>query len=415
MSNELWTNTPLETPLRVNLIRVLGSHLSRHSFLQSLTGNVFNATTTENVLEQVNQAFVQLQRTDVFKDVQLYVDTKTKETVDMTVVLKEKDKGFLKSNVITKDNQAELSGGLGIRNIFGGGESVYSSFSYGNYTSAAAETIAETYIPGCANIKAGILVNGFIRDHSQISAFEEATRSAAVYLKGWSKLGEHQIGYSIAERDIVAFSEASSTIQAQSGSHFKYSLYHKFIRDERNNTILPTEGHYISLIQEVAGLKNQGDISYVKHELNISHHQPLSRYITLSTSARAGLLTHVSKELSVLDIFYLGGPLSVRGFKMGGIGERDQGDALGGEAYCAAGVSLISSIPKLECVPVKIHAFANGGSIVTKATGANELAQTPRASVGLGLIFHHNIARIEANYCIPLRYSASDSVEPRFN
>lgn len=102
-------------------------------------------------------------------------------------------------------------------------------------------------------------------------------------------------------------------------------MYHKFIRDERNNTILPTEGHYISLIQEVAGLKNQGDISYVKHELNISHHQPLSRYITLSTSARAGLLTHVSKELSVLDIFYLGGPLSVRGFKMGGIGERDQG------------------------------------------------------------------------------------------
>lgn len=145
----------------MNLIRVLGSHLSRHSFLQSLTGNVFNATTTENVLEQVNQAFVQLQRTDVFKDVQLYVDTKTKETVDMTVVLKEKDKGFLKSNVITKDNQAELvnylftgtytnneqkSGGLGIRNIFGGGESVYSSFSYGNYTSAAAEVILKTHI-----------------------------------------------------------------------------------------------------------------------------------------------------------------------------------------------------------------------------------------------------------------------------
>lgn len=71
-------------------------------------------------------------------------------------------------------------------------------------------------------------------------------------------------------------------------------------------------------------------------------------------------------------------------------------------------------------MPVKAHAFANSGSIVTSTQGVNlgdtikELSETPRTSVGFGLIFHHSIARIEANYCIPLKYNAGDLPEPKF-
>ncbi|KAG1137042.1 hypothetical protein G6F37_011528 [Rhizopus arrhizus] len=416
MSNESLRNTPPETSLHVNLIRVLGIHITRPSFLHNLTANVFNATTTKEVLQQVKQVGVQLARQDIFQDIELYLDTSREgsDRVNMTVLLKEKEKGFLKSQVDVNHNQAELSAGLGIRNIFGGGESVYSSFSFGNYTHAAAETIIETPLFQMANIKLGISVNGFIKDHSQINAFEEATRSLDAHLKGWNRLGEHQIGYVIAERDIVPYHDASPTVRARSGSHFKHSVYHKFVRDERNDILLPTQGHYFRLFQEVAGLKDQGDISYVKHELDASYHQPLTQSVSLSTSVRAGVLTHVSKTLCLLDRFYLGGPLSVRGFKMGGIGERDENDAVGGEAYWAAGASLISAIPGFSHLPIKMHAFANAGSLVTKTSKTNELAQTPRASIGLGLILHHSIARIEANYCIPLRYSTSDSPEPKF-
>jgi outer membrane protein insertion porin family len=90
-------------------------------------------------------------------------------------------------------------------------------------------------------------------------------------------------------------------------------------------------------------------------------------------------------------------------------------DAVGGEAYWAAGASLIGSIPGLGHLPVKAHAFANAGSIVSKSEGdvVNKLSETPRTSVGLGLIFHHAIGRVEANYCIPLRYSSSDLPKPK--
>jgi outer membrane protein insertion porin family len=73
----------------------------------------------------------------------------------------------------------------------------------------------------------------------------------------------------------------------------------------------------------LAGLGGQGNVNYVKHELNASYHQPLASEVSFSTSVRAGIFTSVGEEgPRVSDRFYLGGPLSVRGFEMGGIGER---------------------------------------------------------------------------------------------
>lgn len=200
-------------------------------------------------------------------------------------------------------------------------------------------------------------------------------------------------------------------------------MHHSFVRDHRDSATLPTRGHFLGIYQELAGLGGRGDTSYLKHELNASFHQPLieegESKLVFSTSVRAGLFTSVTDETNISDRFYLGGPLSVRGFKMGGIGERHGKDAVGGEGYWAAGASLISSIPGMSHLPVKAHAFANSGSIVTTARGAlgdtiKELSEKPRTSVGFGLIFHHSIARLEANYCIPLKYTGADLPEPKF-
>lgn len=249
------------------------------------------------------------------------------------------------------------------------------------------------------------------------------------------------------------------SVRAQSGTNQKNSVYHSFVRDHRDNVTLPTQGHFLGIYQELAGLGGRGDTNFLKHELNASlHHTLISEdktnkpQLVFSTSVRAGLFTSIlenqqakGKDPKVSDRFYLGGPLSVRGFKMGGIGEREGSkffimcvfvmyvcviwwlksyphldDALGGEGYWAAGASLISTIPGLSHLPVKAHAFANAGSIVTSTQGKNindtikTLSETPRTSVGFGLIFHHSIARIEANYCIPLRYAATDLPQPKF-
>ena len=80
----------------------------------------------------------------------------------------------------------------------------------------------------------------------------------------------------------------------------------------------------------------RGDTNYLKHELNASYHQSLidckgkdDTKFVLSTSFRAGLFSTVLEDTkdsssgpNISDRFYVGGPLSVRGFKMGGIRER---------------------------------------------------------------------------------------------
>lgn len=101
--------------------------------------------------------------------------------------------------------------------------------------------------------------------------------------------------------------------------------------------MLPTKGHYLGIYQELAGLGGRGDTNYLKHELNASYHQSLidskgkdDAKFVLSTSFRAGLFSTIlenTKDSSssgpkISDRFYVGGPLSVRGFKMGGIRER---------------------------------------------------------------------------------------------
>ena len=92
----------------------------------------------------------------------------------------------------------------------------------------------------------------------------------------------------------------------------------------------------MGIYQELAGLGGRGDASFLKHELNASFHQPLVQdertneaQAFFSATVKAGIFNSIlenqkgSKSPSVSDRFYLGGPLSVRGFKMGGIGERD--------------------------------------------------------------------------------------------
>lgn len=438
MSNTAFSDTPIphvpaEAPLRVNALRILGTNATRNSFLNSVTSNVFNADTTEQVLKRVQDIAAQLQKHDIFDEIKIYLDTNhdIADTVDVTLHLKEKDKGLFETKVNVGNNQAELNGGVGLRNLFGGAESVSANFAFGNRTKASVEGAIEAPFRGNANTKIGVFVNGSIRDHSQINAYKESAKATGVRLKGWTQYGEHEVAYAVTHRDVLALPTATAGVRSQSGTNEKSSVFHSFVRDQRDNAVLPTKGHYLGIFQELAGLGGRGDTNYLKHELNASYHQSLidnkgkgDAKFVLSTSFRAGLFSTVldapkgSNGPRISDRFYVGGPTSVRGFKMGGIREAEE--PVGGEGYWAAGASLIASVPGLTHLPVKAHAFANAGSIVSNTKGVSigdtikALSETPRTSAGFGLIFHHSIARIELNYCIPLKYSSTDLPEPKF-
>lgn len=106
--------------------------------------------------------------------------------------------------------------------------------------------------------------------------------------------------------------------------------------------LLPGNGHYIRLSNELAGVLGIGNASFIKTELES---QVCQQYgggqllkgennellgihpgFVLNLGFRAGWLANLSdhpKASTISDKFLLGGPLTVRGFKTAGIGPRD--------------------------------------------------------------------------------------------
>ena len=65
----------------------------------------------------------------------------------------------------------------------------------------------------------------------------------------------------------------------------------------------------------------------------------------------------------------------MRMFKQGGLGPRDGTDALGGDVFWAAGLSVISDLPgRAREWPVKAHAFVNAGRLDSLRKGIYPLS-----------------------------------------
>ncbi|ORZ00916.1 surface antigen-domain-containing protein [Syncephalastrum racemosum] len=423
------SNTPQpEAPLRVNQLSVHGTEWTRQSFLNNVLKPLFDAQTTDNVLKSVQSAAASLQRHDIFEEIKVYLQSSktVPDTVDISLQLKEKPKASFATVLGVRENEANMNGSVSFRNLFGGAESLSTSYSFGNRTKAAFETALGAPVNGSPDVRAEVFVRGAIKDFSMVNYYVERSKAAGIRFKGVSVYGDHALELAFSHRDVVAQPKSSATVRAASGENTKASVHHAFVHDKRDHAIMPSAGHYIGVFSELAGVGQKGDSSFTKHEVAGQFHHTLFQgqaeqsKVVLSVGAKAGLLATLDndKPAHLSDKYFLGGPLSVRGFRMGGIGPRDGNDALGGEAFWAAGASLVSSIPGASHLPIKAHAFFNAGNLVnyTKGSSVNDtiqaLSNEPRTSAGVGLIFYHHLARIEANFCVPLRFSAGDLPQP---
>lgn len=95
---------------------------------------------------------------------------------------------------------------------------------------------------------------------------------------------------------------------------------------------MPSQGRYLCISQELAGIGQKGDAHFMKHEITAQVHRTIlggnavsEDKVVLNAGVKLGYLAILSadKDINVSDRFYLGGPLNVRGFKTGGIGPRD--------------------------------------------------------------------------------------------
>ena len=246
------------------------------------------------------------------------------------------------------------------------------------------------------------------------------------------------LDWQLALRDVVPrkhpelpyAANASHEIVALSGS----SLTHSITWEVRTNgehlddRFQPTQGlDWFSKV-EVAG--PPGDVGFAKAQGGAAVHIPLTPEggVALHGTCAAGFLQAVNykglcKPPTISDRFFVGGPMSIRGFMPAGIGPRSSsgvtsagvsagGDSLGGALYYTASLSASMAVPGvLGDYGLRAFSFVNSGTLVGTTHGIplQKILNSTRTAVGAGISAATPMGRFEATYAWPIRYGPKDA------
>ncbi|GMF50835.1 unnamed protein product [[Candida] boidinii] len=120
-----------------------------------------------------------------------------------------------------------------------------------------------------------------------------------------------------------------------------------------------------------------------------------------------------------MDKFQLGGPNDIRGFKISGLGPKQMGLPIGGDAFIAYGLSCFTKLPFLsKDSNFKFHSFINTGKSVSLDNGEDVFKKLflfnknsgLSCTAGIGLIFAHPMARFELNIGVPILKNPGDDI-----
>jgi len=233
----------------------------------------------------------------------------------------------------------------------------------------------------------------------------------------------HSLRYSYREDDISDVDPtASQFIRKQEGKNSTSLFGHSLVYDKRDNRFQPSEGFYLRLNQDLAGLG--GDSKFFRNELRGGYYYPVSGDdIVLKLVGKAGhILGFEDKDVRINERFFIGGN-DLRGFASDGLGPRDENskDPLGGKIYFASTLEMMFPIGLPDELGFKGAIFTDLGTLydTDESTTVNNDGSisrvldeaSPRGSVGLGISWGSPMGPIRIDYAVPYMKESFDDVE----
>lgn len=419
---------------RVDKVNVDGLSRTKDDIIEDCIRDLFKARDFQEVLLKAHRTRVKLDELGCFKNIAVYIDTNkgpnaTPDGLEVTFNVKEYKRvtGGV-STQVGSNNEGSVLIGLRAPNIFGRGERLQLEASYG---SKKSNNFNIGFIKPFRGRHRPTLTTSIFQSHSEwpSSAYKLLERGILFDLGFYSSsLIKHNLQWEANIRDLsVLTRNASFDVREQSGLSLKSAVRHILSMDLRDDLIFPSEGSLFQVTSELAGCG--GDIGYCKNDVFLQGNYSILEDIVFQASLSAGYMFNVGndKKIGLCDRYYLGGPLSIRGFQMRGVGPHSDGDALGAMAYWSAGMHLFTPLPFRPGRGgfgelFRTHFFVNTGNVGDFAAICNEsdgkslldrLQYNMRISYGLGVALRlGNLARIELNYCFPYQYDKTDQIQP---
>ncbi|XP_070553944.1 sorting and assembly machinery component 50 homolog B-like [Ptychodera flava] len=416
---------------KVEHVHISGLKKTKADLVAHLVKDVLSATSIQEVIKKSNEARQKMDKLAIFKSIAIIIDTSKGERADphgLDVTFDVKEAKSIKGGVHTLvgNNEGSLVLGLKFPNVFGRAEKISAEYSYGSKKSTGFHVAFTKPIRGdmqkCLTTTAFKVMTDF-----PPSGYKEIGRGVSVDLSFPSIFGRQSLRWEGVWRELQCLTRTTAfAVREESGHTLKSSLKHILVRDTRDENIFPSSGYLLKLNQELAGYTG-GDIKFIKEEVELQLNQSLFWNMVLSCSVAGGVLKPLEDTTSnILDRYFLGGPNSVRGFSFRGIGPHSDGEAVGAEAYWAAGLHLYTPLPFNPGKGgfgelFRTHFFVNAGNLGTINfdepwnTNLDRMLETLRWSYGAGLVFRlGKIARLELNYCIPMRAANTDKINEGF-
>ncbi|KAF9931855.1 hypothetical protein FBU30_009435 [Linnemannia zychae] len=411
-------------PMKLRKITIQGVGRTREGFLHRILEPAFKAKSLHEVIGLSRQAVRRMERFGIFEDIKIQLDSPRdpwlqdrKDLVDLGIWVKEGSRIQIRTGTEAGNAEASMYGALTVKNLFGGAETLNTSMAFGTRTSSAFQFALGTPLLADPDKNLSINLYSQSRNNTQWSSYEEDLKGGALKYTTLSPFGYHEFAYEGNWREVCRPSEkASMSIREQCGHSLKSALTHMWVHDMRDEPLMPSTGHFVRVIQEYAGLG--GDVNHVRQEIEAQIARSNNAGYILSATVKSGYLHSLNgKPSKISDRFFLGGPMSVRGFKSNGLGPREGDDSLGGDAYVSAGLSLLTPFPGLAGRDsFKAHFFANAGTLISVQPGQSanktieKLTEAPSVSIGTGIVYRHPQVRIELNFALPLMAAKTDAL-----
>jgi outer membrane protein insertion porin family len=330
--------------------------------------------------------------------------------------------------VVAERSTGELSFGAGFstaegplgdvrlteRNLLGTGREVTANFTISGRRQLIDFGFTEPYFLG-KEIAAGFDVFRQRTDFQSESSFDEtatggrlrATYPLTEYLR-------HTVRYTLRLDDITDVDDdASRFIKEEEGERWTSAVGQTFAYDRRDTIFLPSEGYYLRLDQDVAGLG--GDNRFVRHEGRADYYYTFVPDVVLNLGLSAGyVFGFAGEDVHLSNRFFLGGN-SFRGFDFGGVGPRDTDtdDALGGNAYYVGTAELRFPLGLPDEYRFFGRAFTDVGTLTDIDVGGSDLEDSGniRLSAGVGLSWLSPLGPLSIDLAQPIVKDSEDETE----
>lgn len=225
----------------------------------------------------------------------------------------------------------------------------------------------------------------------------------------------HSVRYSLRSDDITNIDvDASRFIKDQAGVTVTSLVGQSFIYDKRDNKFDPSEGLYLRVNEDVAGLG--GDARHLLHEVRAAYYIPtISDRWVLGLSAKAGHVFGIGGEgVRINNRFFIGGN-DLRGFEPDGIGPRDRTttDSLGGNTYYTGSAEFKFPLGTPAELGLAGFVFSDAGTLYSVDDNGPEIEDDSgiRASLGTGVGWASPVGPIRIDFAYPFLKNKFDQTQ----